>query len=130
VTVMFAAASTRVVLEWHDDTTLWRSTVASHPRSPRGNLWLGKALIARWNERPGEPVPDGELAEAAAAFRAAYQLNPTLTQALTGSGIVAARQKNWAGCEAFSNAALRQSANDPNALEALRECRETAANPH
>jgi hypothetical protein len=124
VTLICVIASTRVVLEWRDDATLWRSTVASHPRSPKGNLWLGEALIAHWNKRPGMPAPAGELEEAASAFPAAYRLNPTMTDALIGSGIVAARQRNRAACESLLNTALAQSPNDPNALEALRECRQ------
>lgn len=130
ITLICGLASTRVVLQWRDDTTLWRSTVAAHPRSPNGNLSLGKALLARWNQRPGTPVPEGELAEAAAAFAAAYRLNPALTEALIGSGLVATRQGNYAACEAFLDAALAQAPDDPNALAAMRECNRAAPPDH
>lgn len=90
--LVYAVLAAVAVSQWRDNETLWRSTVAAHPRSPMGQMLLGGAMITRWQE--SATVPDAEeLRTAADAFAAAYALNPELKQALVGSAFVAEIQR-------------------------------------
>ena len=86
--VASAAMTTVTVSHWHDEETLWRTTVAAHPRSPMGQIWLGGAMIKRWRETEIVPGPE-ELRMAAEAFAITQELNPELKQAQVGSAYVA-----------------------------------------
>jgi len=94
-----AAAGAAVVGNWRDEETLWRTTVAAHPRSPLAQLALGQVLVDRWQRSGAAPPSPAELDEAAAAFEAAYRLNSGLTEALVGEGVVAARRGDPARAE-------------------------------
>lgn len=112
-----------VVWQWRDDLTLWRSTVAAHARSPLAQLQLGNALVSRWQRHPSDRVPPEELSEAELAFRAAWELNPTLTEALTGSGLVALRRGDRATAEQFFLKALAQDPYNSVAQQGLKSTR-------
>lgn len=112
-----------VVREWRDDVTLWRTTVEAHPRSPLGQLSLGEALIRSWGDRPGSSIPKAELDEAAHAFKDAIELNPMLSEACLGLGMVASRRGDYVAAEAFFKQALARSPGDPKILKALEVCR-------
>jgi tetratricopeptide (TPR) repeat protein len=115
-----AVASSLVVARWRDDETLWRTTVQAYPRSPLGQLQLGRAMLERWSKSAIVPTPD-ELREASAAFAAAYELNPRLTEALVGQGMVAARQGDYDKAREIIRKAEQRPPADPRALGALRE---------
>ena len=90
--VASAAMAALTVSHWHDEETTWRTTVAAHPRSPMGQMWLGGAMIKRWRETGIVPGPE-ELRTAAEAFAIALELNPELKQAQVGSAYVAHIQR-------------------------------------
>jgi len=114
-----AAAGAAVVGNWRDEETLWRTTVAAHPRSPRAHLSLGQVLVDRWQASGAVPSP-AELDDAAAAFETAYRLNPALTQALVGQGVVAARQGDPARAEQLLRQAVAKAPDDSGPRAALR----------
>src|SRR5262249_19168257 len=87
--------------------------------SPRAHLSLGQVLVDRWQASGAVPSP-AELDEAAAAFETAYRLNPALTQALVGQGVVAARQGDPARAEQLLRQAVAEAADDPRPRAALR----------
>jgi hypothetical protein len=72
-----ALASVLVVSQWRDAETLWRSTIAAHPRSPGAHLFLATAMIERWKTTAGMPPP-AEIDSATESLRRALQLNPDL----------------------------------------------------
>ncbi|MFT3787925.1 MAG: hypothetical protein QM770_17435 [Tepidisphaeraceae bacterium] len=115
--------SNRVVYSWRDDLTLWRTTVAAHPRSPQSQLLLGKALLRKWDEHPNEPIAPAELEEASDAFSTAWELNPSWSEALTGSGWVALRRGDRQTAEEFFSKALDRSPDDPSATAGLKLAR-------
>ncbi|MFO0949948.1 MAG: hypothetical protein U0835_02120 [Isosphaeraceae bacterium] len=126
--VVAAAAGFRLVGDWHDEETFWRATVSTHPGSPMGHLGLGHALLKRGEGSKSSGTPQ-ELTEAAAAFAEAYRLNPTLTQALIGGGIVAAKRGDRAGAERLLRQAVESAPDDPEAQAALRSFLESPPAP-
>ena len=90
--VASAVMASATVSTWHDEETLWRTTVAAHPRSPMGQMWLGGSMIKRWRKTGIVPGPE-ELRKAAEAFAIAHELNPELKQAQVGSAYVAHIQR-------------------------------------
>jgi protein O-mannosyl-transferase len=83
----YLVASTVVMGRWRNEETLWRTTVAAHPRSPAAHLWLGQAMMERWRA-DGIPLTDDELREASHEFATAYRLNPNLSDALALQNVV------------------------------------------
>jgi protein O-mannosyl-transferase len=114
-----AATGAVVVGNWRDAETLWRTTVASHPSSPGAHLSLGQALVDRW-QTSGAAPSRAELDEAGAEFETAYRLNPGLTAALTGQGVVAARRGDRARAEQLLRQAVAAVPDDPGPRAALR----------
>jgi protein O-mannosyl-transferase len=114
-----AVAGASVVGNWRDQETLWRTTIAAHPRSPLAHLSFGQVLVDHWQNSGAVPSP-AELDEAAAAFDAAYRLNPRLTRALVGRGVVAARQGDRARAEQLLRRAVAAAPDDPVPRAALR----------
>ena len=77
---------------WRDEETLWCTTVAAHPRSPMGQMWLGGAMIKRWRETGIVPGAE-ELRTAEEAFAIALELSPELKQAQFGCAYIAEIQR-------------------------------------
>ena len=73
-------------------------------------------------DRPGSPLRR-RTCETATAFKTAYELNPGLPQALTGSGIVAMLGGDLRTAEQFLLEAARRLPGDPEVQSALRACR-------
>jgi tetratricopeptide (TPR) repeat protein len=113
-------ASNLVVGRWTDETTLWRTTVESHPRSPMAHEALGWALLDR---RPSasDPMPNDLLREAGDEFRKARELNPKLAGAARGAGVVAWKLGDLEEAERLLRQAVALEPNDQAARMSLRD---------
>lgn len=82
-------------LDWRDSLTLWRATVATAPRSVRGQFNLGVAMIA-----------DGDLLGAQAVLERARELAPDDRDVLLTSATLAGRLGDFASAERFARRAI------------------------
>jgi hypothetical protein len=98
VLFLCAAAGTWAVTRWRTEESLWRSTLAAHPRSPMAHVWLGRIVLAR-----------GELGEAEGLFAEAGELNPDLAEAYDGQARVALARGDCAGAVRLAAEAARRS---------------------
>lgn len=82
-------------LDWKDSLTLWRATVATAPRSVRGQYNLAIATLA-----------DGDLLGAQAALARARELDPDDRDVLLTSAMLAFRLGDFAAAEQSARRAL------------------------
>ena len=94
-------------LDWRDSLTLWRATVATAPRSVRGQFNLGVAMMA-----------DGDLLGARAVLDRARSLAPDDRDVLITSATLAGRLGDFAAAEAYARRAI-ELAPDTRAYTAL-----------
>lgn len=119
--LVMAAASAITVTRWRDEETLWRSTIAAHPRSPMAHVWLGQQVL-RQSHSPAS------LAEAGRCFQQALQLNPSLAPALRGQAFVAMLSGDCPAALRLAAEADRLSP-DPAARAALQSCHSPLSSP-
>jgi tetratricopeptide (TPR) repeat protein len=94
-------------LDWRDDLTLWRATVATAPRSVRGQFNLAIALLG-----------EGELLDAQAVLERARELAPDDRDILLTSATLAFRLGDYTAAERFARRAI-ELGRDARAYTAL-----------
>lgn len=104
ILAFYALAAIAPLQHWRDEETLFRTTVATHPNTGIVHLWMGNAIVHRWERTGTRPTPE-EFREAKEAFARAYTLDPRLTDALVFGGDVAA----WYGDRLEAERLLRQA---------------------
>jgi hypothetical protein len=87
VALLGVALSWRVAAHWHDPVSLWRSTVAAHPRSPKAHAAYAMALLA---DAKGPAVP---LAEARRHAERCRELNPASAECAAALAAVLERER-------------------------------------
>jgi hypothetical protein len=102
ILITATAAAARLVVKWRSEETLWRSTIAAHPRSPMAHVWLGQTLLSQSHDSQ-------HLAEADQSFQRALELNQELAPAMRGKAAVAADRGDCATANRWLEQANRIS---------------------
>uniref|UniRef100_Q020J9 Glycosyltransferase RgtA/B/C/D-like domain-containing protein n=1 Tax=Solibacter usitatus (strain Ellin6076) TaxID=234267 RepID=Q020J9_SOLUE len=114
------AASARTAWRWRTELSLWSSTVADHPRSPKAHAMLGHALLREADK--GRADAPALLRQADLSFSEALRLNPGSVDALYGRGLVLSRDGSCAEAMPYLRDAARLRAFDQEIELALRRC--------
>ena len=100
VTAAGMGLSARVAWRWHTPLKHWETTVSDHPRSAGAHARLALLLLKDVSEHAGGP-DDPRVARAKAALVRALDLNPALSDAWEGKGLLALMRRDCtAGFEA------------------------------
>lgn len=89
-------------LDWRDSLTLWRATVATAPRSVRGQFNLGVAMVA-----------EGDLLGARPVLERARELAPDDRDILLASATLAGRLGDFAAAERYARRATELGRDGP-----------------
>jgi protein O-mannosyl-transferase len=82
------ALSVRVALRWQTPLRHWETTIADHPRSAGAHARLALVLLQDVVEKPGGP-DDPRITQAEGALSRALELNPGISDAWEGRGLLA-----------------------------------------
>lgn len=125
VLMAYSLASARFASRLRTAETHWRSNVKFYPRSPLAHLELGGLILERV-KKTNAPAQSAELDEAASHLRKAFELNPSMAQALLGLGYIAKIKGDTAGVEALFR---KLQETNPDAKAELEAFRNLMANP-
>ncbi|MDD5492931.1 MAG: tetratricopeptide repeat protein [bacterium] len=83
-------------MDWHDDHTLWASTVITSPESPRAHFALGQVYYK-----------EGNYCSAVHEYQAALGLNPDVAELYNVLGLAYEGEKSWTTAIAVYQAGLK-----------------------
>ncbi len=115
--VICLVASVRVSRAWSSEESLWRSTVADHPTSPRAHALLGLAIL----DTP--PFDRDRIAEARAEFDRALELNSGSAEAIFGIGRILMAQQDYRAALPYLERAVALRPSAQEMADALSFCR-------
>lgn len=120
VLMVACAATVRTAWRWRTELSLWSSTVADHPRSPKAHAMLGHALLREADEGRGDVAAQARQADL--SFGEALRLNPGSVDGLYGRGLVLMRQGSCGEALPYLREAARLRPFDEGIEAALRSC--------
>ena len=113
-------ATLRTAWRWSTELSLWSSTVADHPRSPKAHAMLGHALLREADRGRGDAA--ALMRRADLSFAEALRLNPGSVDALYGRGLVLSRSGSCGEALPYLRDAARLRAFDEEIELAMRRC--------
>lgn len=115
-------ASWHVVYQWRTERSLWETTAAAHPRSPKAHAMVGWSIV-RHAEGESDAQREHLLTVAEAAFDRALLLNPRSVDGLAGRAVARWLTKGCEAARADLEAAERAAPGDARLTRAMADCR-------
>lgn len=122
VLIVASVMSARVAWRWRTELSLWRSTAADHPRSPKAHAMLGHAILQEVDKGRGDPTV--LIRQADICFEEALRLNPNSADALYGRGLILRRKGSCQKALPYFSEAAALRPSDEVVQRALAECQD------
>jgi protein O-mannosyl-transferase len=115
------AASWQVSSQWRSQRSLWESTVAAHPRSPKAHAMVGWAMLEDLQGESGEYRVE-LLGQAEAAFQRALALNPRSSDAIAGRAVLRWQREGCPAARQDLDEAARAKPPHPAVKKLRQDC--------